>query len=388
MCDISHDMASKLEISVIFLSLFTISVAYASPQPVSHWKFDGSLTDHSELKNDLQNTYPVFLCGIDNQTKNCFESNDPNLGVLNFTDSLFGKAVVFNGKTFFTVREDSAKDYDFLEYDHPFTIEWWMNSDQLCTAPLYCFHQYIFSKAETIDDQVTGFGIGIQRDGAIFTYLRNPETIFYTQTNDDVVDKDILRKYSVVYGGSGTWDDLNFYVNGELMDKRPFIAVSSNKTIRSSIQNNSTLVIGNYWYRYAQPIVEGSIDDVKIYDYAKNSQQIQSDFFSDISSLNYDYQQIKHDKNMIPNWVKLTLGMYATGILYQSNIDPLFLWFIEEGIITSSITPSDLETADKYFLIPDWMKNVFILYYFDKISDTEMINLLQYSLDHSLIKIL
>jgi hypothetical protein len=379
-------------VTVLVFSSFVFGIAYAT-EPISYWNFDENLNDLGITKNDLQNTNPIFLCGINNESNYCFEPTDSNLGILNFTRSLFGTAVSFNGKTYLTTGENNPKDYDFIDYDHPFTFEWWMDSSRLCYQSFYCFHQYLFSKAETnnVTSTYVGLGIGIQRNGGIFTYLQGTNSGIYAQTQDDITTADVPQKYSVVYTGNGTWDDLHFYVNGDPVEKKPLLATVSDYQITSSIKNNSTLVIGNFWYRYAQPLASGWIDEVKIYDYAKNQTAIKNDFLNDVKSSGYTYEEpIKKDSSdKIPSWAKSTMGFFASKSVYSHDLDKTLLWLVYNKVLFAGfpLTENSHNAMYTHFQTPSWFDKVFEWYYFDNITDAEMVNFLQYSLDKRIITI-
>jgi len=57
---------------------------------------------------------------------------------------------------------------------------------------------------------------------------------------------------------------------------------------------------------------------------------------------------------------------------------------IDEEIDQSSETESELINAKK---IPDWVKNIFVLYSYDEISEDELINALTYLIDQGIIEI-
>lgn len=348
--------------------------------PVSYWKFENNLIDDGTLQNSLYNTEPVFICGINDESRYCFDEDNPNLAKLNFINSIFGSAHNFTGFTFFTTGEEVEHHYDFLDSSGPFTIEWWMAGDQFCHTSALCYHQYLFSKVKTEDTStriniVTGFGVGIDKDGGLFFYLRNPENYAQAATSIDVTDIDIPRKYSVVYDGSRTWDGIEFFVNGKHVEKLPLIAASTTFHLDGSTENDQAFVIGNYWYRNAEIFRNGWIDEVKIFDYERDYVQISDDYESDFNKVSPLENELKIDNNKIPSWFKNRLGLYSSGALYPEDLFFAFVWLEKENIIESKITYPEA-VYQRSFVIPEWAKEPFLWYFEDKISDDEILNLI------------
>lgn len=346
--------------------------------PVSYWKFENNLYDDGTLQNNLYNTEPVFICGINNESRYCFDSFDPQLGKINFTNSIFGTAHPFNGKIFFTTGEEVEYDYDFLDSSHPFTIEWWMEGDQFCDTSTLCYHQYLFSKVKTVDiprkNLVTGLGVGIQKDGGLFFYLRNEYNYVQAETASDVTEFDIPRKYSIVYDGSKTWDGIQFFVNGKQVEKLPIIAASTSYHMTGSNENDEAFVIGNYWYRNAEIFRTGWLDEVKIFDYGRTHLQIAEDYESDYSKVSPLDNELKTESKKLPSWFKSRLGLYSSGAIYPTDLFFAFSWLEKENIIESKIAyPESVYLRE--FTIPEWTKKPFLWYFEDKISDDDIINL-------------
>lgn len=261
-----------------------------SEEPISYWKFDHALSDSGSLNVKLKNTFPIYTCNTD-VTTYCFDLHDTLLRKINYTTTQFDTGIHFNGKTYLTSGYENESKYDFLNSRHPFTIETWITPTQLCEEET-CFHHYFISKTDAIPHapglhygDVIGFACAIQRDGSFFCYFRNVFEYLHIETLSNYSDG-IPKKLSIVYTGDETYDGLSFYVNGELVDKKPCGYYENSDyplcRIEHQTENNQPLVIGNYWIKYINPLVNTTLDEFKIYDYAKTNEQIKFDYLYDI----------------------------------------------------------------------------------------------------------
>jgi len=278
-------------ISVVIVLVITISwieFNFIDELPVSYWKFDGTLEDFGTFNVDLQNSYPVFICGI-NATNYCFNT-DNTFAKLDFPDTAFIKGLHFNSNSFVTSGYKNEYKYDFLDYDKPFTIETWLTPHQLCIGTI-CYHHYFLAKTVTDDsNKVTGFACGEQRDSSLYCYLRNPNEVLLVETKDTFQDG-VPLKFSFTNDGQGTWNGTKIFINGIMVEKKYYnyqhenIPTVRNFAITKSIENDEPLVIGNYWIKRINPAVDLTIDELKIYNYEKTSEQILNDYSKDMNQI-------------------------------------------------------------------------------------------------------
>jgi hypothetical protein len=274
--------------SIVIFSA-TLPIFATNEAPLSYWKFNGNLEDSGSLNVKLLNTYPIYTCNNYVMTF-CFDSHDPLLGKINFTSTQFNKGIHFNGKSYLTSGFENESKYDFLNSKHQFTIETWITPSRLCIAET-CYHHYFISKTQSFPPtkmsfgNVQGFACGIQRDGSFYCYFKNPYEYLHIETLINYAD-DLPKHLTIVHNGEGTYNGFSFYVNGELVKKKDSDYYDI-QTLRLEHQtvNNQPLVLGNYWIRNINPLTNSTLDDLKIYDYARTTEQIEFDYDNDINKL-------------------------------------------------------------------------------------------------------
>jgi hypothetical protein len=281
--------------TVFSLILFAAQLQYTEATPVSYWKFEQNLNDSGTYGNTLHLMSPVFACSVEQVTA-CWPDSWLALTQINYINTPHtNKGHSFNGFTYFTAGANTESQYDFLDPYHTWTIEFWAAATPHC--PNNCTHQYLASKARsTPDGYVHGWAVGINGNGQIYAYQRSNTAILMGVSNDQIFDG-TPKKYTVVYHGTGTWNDYEFFVNGEPVQKRPFEQGGSVMSFSGSAQNDEAFVIGNYWYRTGQTFRTGWLDNMAIFDYARTPTQIQTSYMQDIGQI----PTIEHGKVYMKN---------------------------------------------------------------------------------------
>jgi hypothetical protein len=230
-----------------------------------------------------------------------------------------------------------------LEYNHPFTLEAWIIPHRLCIEGI-CDHHYFISKVYTDSkSKVTGIACGQQDDGALYCYLRsdefdngaNKDYGIYQETKNSVPN-DIPLKFDFVYTGNGTLDGMLLYINGIQVQTKPHDIPTF--TIAHSISNQRPIVLGNYGIRWINPWVNAYVDEVKIYDYDRTSEQILTDFQSDIVN------KPDWNKQLQPSIIVTGQdSMEGTGLDWNSVTNATYM--IEKNIDNTTWVPM---TPDSY----------------------------------------
>jgi len=278
-------------VNYIFFILFVVLISCsfvisANAELVSYWHFDNTLEDSGPAKNNLHVSTPILMCNDPYPFSACWTDDIAKLSEEFYVPAMSHDGFYFNRFTFLATDPANESNYDFLEIDKPFTIDFWARGEQYCLVSDACTHQYLFSKAVSTyetNPNVIGVAGGIQRDGAFYMYLRNDHEIMYAQTNEAVFDN-TPHKYTVVYLGDGKRTNIQFYVDGKKIPLHPSTGDSfSVPQIFDTVTNDSPLVIGNYWFTFGQSFGDGWIDEFKIFDSALTSEDILSDYQSQIS---------------------------------------------------------------------------------------------------------
>lgn len=262
-------MTKKIDTENIFFVAFFALIAIGGglyaviglAHAESYWNFDQNLSDHGTWGNDLTVMDPVFACSVQQVTA-CWPDAWLALTHVIYVITGHGYGHDFNGYTFFNAAPES--DYDFLNIHHEYQVEFDTQGDQYCPGG-NCTHQYLMSKARS-DPQgnVYGFAVGIQGDAHLYVYHRSNTAIVMARS-DSVVFDGTPHHIKITNDGSGTWDGIKIYVDGNL-NKEAYSSSVSVQTFSGSDLNDETFVIGNYWYRTGQTLRTGWMDEVKLYD--------------------------------------------------------------------------------------------------------------------------
>lgn len=216
----------------------------ACTSPIAHWKLDEN-TGTSSV-NDIS--------GNDNTlTMNNFEETD-------WVPGKYGATLEFDGSNKTLSRADDA-DFDFDT--GAFTVEAWVKHD----GAIATNEDYILTKADTTNG---GYKIYMDNSGD-FCFAVDDDATWTPDASacTSAVDYDDNAWHHVV-GVKVATNDIRLYVDGS--------QVANNTTsVTGTLSNTNSLYIGvdrdgtsNAW--------DGQIDEIKIYNYARNSAQVAWDY--------------------------------------------------------------------------------------------------------------
>ena len=195
---------------------------------VAHWKFDGNLTDETQFNNDGE-----AIGGKEGIT---------------YVDSVFGKGVQLDGKSYIEV-----KDSPSLDLNNEFTFSFWVYKDDM-------------RKKDRIDggvpyvikqDSESEFPYGVYEwwdltPGVVFTDENGPDDIHSEKKVD-------LQRWTMI---TATYDGqtMKIYKNNELVKSE-----LKSVTLKSS---TTPLYIGFGHFMTVDNYFKGVLDDMKIYNKA------------------------------------------------------------------------------------------------------------------------
>jgi len=91
------------------------------------------------------------------------------------------------------------------------------------------------------------------------------------------------------------------------------------------------------------------------------------------------------------NYDLLTDTRYHIEVIYEDKTDLIELVVyptLEQSIIDSSIAKAERENAEMLTEpIPEWIRNIFVFYANNEISDQDLINALQYLIDMKILQV-
>jgi len=211
--------------------------------PVGYWKFEEG---QGEIAGDSS-------------------GNDHNGTVYggNWTNGISGKALEFDGRDDYVEVSDSSQLNPSL-----ITVEAWVNLKGFSTDP----NPVSMIISHGIHDQSPGFyGLYSAAFAHIFIFQiaeAASQGFYYTYGTT-------VPSLGVWYHVAGTYDGstMRIYVNGVLEGETVANVVRTNNTNNMGFHVGSLLLPGwEYWFN-------GTIDEVKIYDYARTPEEIRNDYY-------------------------------------------------------------------------------------------------------------
>lgn len=200
----------------------------------------------------------------DNSTWNKFGTFEGGLGTDNITVGKYGNASTFNATDYLEIPDDDTLDFGAND---SFTIEMWVKSNEIVSG----------SRRDDIFSKYPGAAPDIKiyvRFGQFRAFLRDSNNKFVT-------------KFAPVYPQNDTWyhlalvrdvaeDKLLYYINT--------LVYTSTDTSTSHFINLASVKIGESW--------RGEIDEVRIYDRALSSEEINASYNSSFYRLYHNFTNV------------------------------------------------------------------------------------------------
>jgi hypothetical protein len=188
------------------------------------------------------------------------------------------------------------------------------------------------------------------------------------------------------------WDDETI-IDVSIVGESVINLDSSNTLLRAYVDiTNFDPSDGYYYLRIIQPATDTIISEEEIIIREKSNGEAGADVAHLITE-----DEISHTGILQGNYDLLVFTEFgnAVGNATFSIIKPSIpINQTSEELLESDETPDELEelTEDESELIntkkiPDWVKNIFVLYSYDEISEDELINALKYLIDQNIIEI-
>jgi len=228
------------------LSAEEIRYQYNRSGPIAQWKFnEGSGTtayDSTDNNNDGTLT------------------GDPT-----WIDGKYGSALSFDGTNDYV----NMGDVSILNFErtNPFSISGWFKHT------VTGVNQIILSKQQGTSP-ARGWRVMLGTDDKLSLYLyNNPDTSNFigATTVSAFTDANTWVQFTTTYDGSNTNAGINIYINGVLTSVTPSLATLTD-TIQTSVSVNIGARDNGYLY------FNGSIDDVRIYNYVRTADEIRLDY--------------------------------------------------------------------------------------------------------------
>jgi hypothetical protein len=219
---------------------------------------DEVINVYSWIKNSqsLASLNLPFEINADDYSSN---DNDGTIYGATFTTGKVGRALQFDGiNDYVKVEENFGTSFN------SFSVEAWVNLKNIATQ-----HKYILER----DD--THFYISIM-PGKKVRFRHSDLTNGATETEPNAIEFDEWTHIAVVYNGTKTY----IYVNGQLKKEQ-------DNTGSISFSATEPLYIGSSKYALSYPdrTWNGSIDEIRIYNYALSAEQISSHYILEYNKI-------------------------------------------------------------------------------------------------------
>lgn len=219
---------------------------------------------YTALDQTMSADFSWDLIGLDGTTTSFDRSTNANNGTLSgtistggFAPGKYGTAGTFDGFNDFVSVADNAN----LDFTGSFTISAWIKHPTIATNPDYLITKYTGSAG--------GYKVYMENDGDITCAIDDDTASFPEDTATSTAatyDDDAWHHIACVREGTA---NLKLYIDGVLILSDPLSATGS-------LANANTFYMGVDGDGASNPW-EGEIDDVRLYNYARNAGQIMED---------------------------------------------------------------------------------------------------------------
>ncbi len=229
--NLSHDGYYYCHLENVAREVNSVEARVLLKRQVAHWKLDGNL-------NDSNGNYDLDPCNVDSS---------------NYSTGLISQAITLNGvdeygRTTFAVEEDWSQGY---------TVTLWVQTPE----PEQGQYKSVFSFGVE-----NGFQIDCNGGG---TYRQHGNSFNYDI--GQIVDSDDYPNVWSFIGISSDGDETSIYFNGKLVSTH---ATSASETLVAS------LAIGTNRKDNTNFRFQGSVDDVKLYNYGRSEDDIFLEYYN------------------------------------------------------------------------------------------------------------
>jgi len=269
---------------------------------VAHYKFENDFNDATNFDNDAEKV--------------------TGAGTIKFVDAINGKGAKFAKGSYLEV-----KDNDSINFDEGFSVTGWVcvSKNDLAMAVL---NRLGGSTGYVSND--TAYGFYAYDDLCQFQYT--PFLDSYTPENSYYSFDSLLNKW-YHFGVTFSGDEIRWYKNGKLVNKEEIDEIKISHA-------GGDLMIGSD----GEYFLEGSMDELKLYNYSLSDDEVKSDFNRkdslSISKANLDKLKTIKAKGT----VKLTTSrkyiesgnsmVLSSGVSYKSSNSKIFK-VSKDGVITA-----------------------------------------------------